>query len=1085
MSQLTIRGSLSRHGGDLPVAGVIVTANILLDAESGEKDSQDSYAVGLQLGRAETDSDGSFVITTDDADPALSRWACVLQNCSEFRFQLACLDSDGAPLYQTGPVSYADERKFDIELPEPAYAESPHDWEELSRLMVDTRTIRLGGVATELATLGPLAVFRGWSVSRRLGVLGRLEQALLDRDHVFAQAGVRIRFARLSSEPELRRLQEEVQRLHRHELTEALEHVVNRTRDLGGSFAEINPFINTDRITRGDLAGGVNEFLEPGLDGWLDLFPWLKSPSIGYRDYLRNRWCDHQRIEPQSGGPDIEVASRSTMIDRLNNRFHQDFRSADTTDQPANRVLVTIFLKMLPAAAGTGYGFNFAAPIDPQGDRSDRDYLDYLISLTGTALEELEKRYRLDLRRSDLERSNPVQQNIDTLQRFFTDSYQSIEDPFAITPDRKPGKPELLIVRPYDPSSGTDKPLREGAGPFFLEYEEWLRRDEPFYPENHYDPRRTYSWTLGTGVREAVAAKSIPVAEFLYDKSKPKYLPATANDVAAKWQWVRIHIDLQDLIISAHDDAKSLNYVAAEDKYKRAKQWAKDLRALIAPNWNYLTRQYPHWDYSPEAVAKEQKNADVSTMDKLTAYEAKYAVSLGSGDLLAGSSGISSRWWGDRPDLFPPPGFRARIVYLLEHLYFRVLPACISEVQLALGKYADAVRELNGQSHLYRQSYWWFPGPAGFIIFHATPSAGGALRIAARLDHFTDGPLAYSSTSDRTQSPQWDDPHIFPDLPPTSVPPNRTELGYFKLRLGNAALEWADVLYRSNEPESVMRARELYKAVIFLHGEDPAITPHWSRRGELLPAFPWKTSAGNPAVVGQVARGRLGFMQINAGLNYYGTSSAHVPPLRYRVLKEAADRFAAGAKGAQGDFLGYMQQLDQLTVAEMQARTMVAKANAAIRIAQEQQKIAEFNVGEAQKQVDAINAQIAAKKAEIAKKDDFFEQVKDFAGGMKDSVMNLGELAFKGEGEPSAASATQLSTGDILSLGFKVGTASNVLGTGAQALGGAAGVAGPFGAFLYAGVTSMSSLADAIAKRAGDSRSSRKSPCRRRRRSSN
>ena len=44
------------------------------------------------------------------------------------------------------------------------------------------------------------------------------------------------------------------------------------------------------------------------------------------------------------------------------------------------------------------------------------------------------------------------------------------------------------------------------------------------------------------------------------------------------------------------------------------------------------------------------------------------------------------------------------------------------------------------------------------------------------------------------------------------MPTNRAEAGYFKLKLGNAALEWADVLYRSGEPDSIMRARELYKA---------------------------------------------------------------------------------------------------------------------------------------------------------------------------------------------------------------------------------------------------------------------------------
>jgi hypothetical protein len=69
--------------------------------------------------------------------------------------------------------------------------------------MLASQTVRLGDLAAELATLAPRGVFRDWSVTRRLGVLGQLEQALLDPDNVFAQAGVRVRFARLANEAEV------------------------------------------------------------------------------------------------------------------------------------------------------------------------------------------------------------------------------------------------------------------------------------------------------------------------------------------------------------------------------------------------------------------------------------------------------------------------------------------------------------------------------------------------------------------------------------------------------------------------------------------------------------------------------------------------------------------------------------------------------------------------------------------------------------------------------------------------------------------------------------------------------------------
>jgi hypothetical protein len=1055
MSQLVIRGVVLLEGEALPVGGVNVVA--VMQGEAAAQAHSQRGPAGLRLGQAVTGSDGAFAIETDPDDPEVSRWACVLRSCSDFAFRLLCLDSDEAVLHETEPLPCSDELSIRIALREHGHEPSRDDWKVLGERLMASQTVRLDAVAAELATLAPNRVFADWSVARRLAALGRLEQALLDPDETFAQAGVRIRFSRFAGEVELEGLREELRRLDRPDLVATLDETAARARKLGG-FAEIDPFVNPDAIGAGDVIGGVNAYLEP--DFPTDIFPWLKSPLVGYRDYLRDRWCDHQRFEPVLGGPNAELASRATMFARLNGRFHQDFVTGDTTDQPANRVLVRVVLTALQAAPGTGYGFGVApAGIEPQGERTYREYLDYLIGLAGISLEELEKRYRLNLRRSDLDQSNPVQQNIDTLQRFLTDSYQSIEDPFPIAPDRKPGTPELLIAK---------FPI-EGAGPFFLEYEEWLAREEPFYPENHFDPRATYQWAIWERLqktREIVFAKSMPLASFI-DTAKHggKFDPTSSayNHVEAKWQWVRNHVELWDLVVAANNDTRSLNHVAAEEKYKLALWWTIKLRdfALNASAW---------WQYDPAAFAKEQKNADVGTVEKLAEYERRYHRNFGQhydsgsgtvvSDLLAGGGEISEHWWGNDAPHLAWHGNKREIRYLLDYLLFRYLPACLSDVALALGKYAEAVRHLVGREALHAQTYRWFAGPAGFNIFAATQAAGGPLAIV-RFKHFTDGPLAYASSSDRTQYP--------PPDPPTSVPTNRAEAGYFKLKLGNAALEWADVLYRSAEPDSLMRARELYKAVIFLWDEDPEITPTWDRRGgRLLLPFPWMKSKRNPAIESQVNRARLGFLQINAGLNYYGVSSSYVPPVRYRVLKEAADRFAAGARGAQSDFLSYMQQLDQLIVSEMTARTMVAKASAAMSIAQEQQKIAEFNVGEVQKQVDAINGQIAAKKAEIAKKDSFFEQLKDFAGGMKDSVGKLGEMAFAGEAASGPASAGQLSTGDILKLGFKVGTASNVLGGATSTLGGAAGVAGPFGAFLYAGVTSMSSLADAVAKRAGE-----------------
>jgi hypothetical protein len=1036
-----VQGTVTVENGTFPVAGVTVVAMMPLGARAVSS----CQKAELQLGRTVTDSEGVFVLEANAQDPEAMRWACAIRNCAEFEFQLVCLDEDGTQLHQTPPLSYADGVSIEITLREPERAPSQEDWEDLSQRLTDSQTLRLDDIVAELATLAPRALFRNWSVERRLGVLGRLEQALLDPSNQFEQANVPLRFAQLADGEKVAQLREQLQ--DRPELLQALDVVLERTGNIG-SWSEMRAPAHVESLKRGDYLAGVNRYIDqpgqfPGIIGGVE------SPLIGYRDYLRNGWSDNDRFE-NAIGPYLELASRATMFQRLNNRFHQDFESWDTSEAPANRICIAILLKMLSAPTGSGYGFNVAAAsIQPQGTRGDRDYLDYLISLTGQKLEELEKRYRINLSRSDLALASPVQQNIDTLQRFFTDSHQSVADPYAIYPDRKAETPELLI---------NAFPI-EGAGPFFLEYEEWLAREEPFYPENHYDPRATYRWEFDPGYREKVLAHSEPLAVVLKD-SKAN-IPWKGDHVTAKWQWVRNHLELYDVIADAHNQARSLNYAAAEEKYAYARALAWQLRELLRKDWDYLSQTFVNWGYRPGLVAKQQRNADVGTMDNLAIYERRYHLKLGTrvsynvwtNDLTSGDTEITEKWWTES-------GFGVTVAYLIEHLYYRVLPACLSEMQLAQGKYAEAVWQLVGQSGIFQQTPRWFPGPAGFHIFTAAATEKAFNGVGGTFFRGPNGQLPYASWSDQMEAA--------PPDPTISLPTNRGELGYYKLKLGNAALEWADALYRSNQPENIMRARELYKAVLYLHGEDPEITPTWDRRGVFLPPFPWKKSKRNPAIVSQVGRARLGFVQINAGLNYYGLSPLHVPPVRYRVLKEAADRFAAGARGAQSDFLSYMQQLDQAIIVEMQTRTMVTKANAAIGIAQEQQKIAEFQVGEVQKQVDAINAQIAAKKAEIAKADGFFEQFKSFMGGMKDSVGKLGEMAFAGESEGQAASAQNLSTGDILKLGYKIGSATGVLGGATSALAGSAGVAGPFGAFLYAGVTSMQSLADAIGKRAGE-----------------
>jgi hypothetical protein len=1032
MTQLTLRGVVSTFHGDHPVGGVTVRARARADAAPADRGTCDHLELGVGL----TDANGAFAIETRN-DPAAARYACAMKSCEEFKFDLVCEDIDHAVLSESQWLSYRSEQVIPITLPEPKFEPTKEDWQNLTKRVLAAQSPRLSTIASELATLSPNRVFADWSVARRTTVLALLEQALLDPTEILARAGTPVTFELLHDDDEVLRLTEEFHRMDRHDLAAALENAAGRAYTFG-DLGEVESFVDIEALKVGDIFTGVNKFTPADAVIPNGMFPWLDSPLIGYRDYLRERWVENQRFKNSS-----ELCTAETMANRLKARLHQDFTTSDVTEQPVTQVLVPIMLAILSAPTDAGYGFGVApAAIDPQGNLRDGEYLDYLIGETGLPHEELENIYRLNLRRNDTDVSSPVQQNIETLQRFFTDSYQSEDDPFAIQPNRVAGKRERLI--PQFPE--------EAAGPFFLEYEEWLAQQQPFFPENFYDPRATYKWELDNRreqVRDVVFNNSDKLADVVEDSMGGD--PSLRMNSRLRLQWVRNHLELYDLIKTANADTDAMDFARAEKAYARALEFATKLRKAVL--------QHPDaWGYDPKAFAKEQRKFDVSSMDKLISFERSYPYELGAhwdkestdynSDFTEdqGQITVVDYWWG-QDYLYGELDYRTRLAYLLDYLVFRYLPLCLSEVQLAQGKYADAVGQLIE--------------PAGFNVFAANADYNpyeyitqGKYATDGNFGHSTSGALPYATSSERSV--------IAKKTPATATPSNPAEKRYFTLKLGLCTLEWADALYRSNQPESIMRARELYKGVLYLHGEDPEISPEWEPRIDAI----LKLSAPkvNPAITSQVNRARVGFLQINAGLNFYGVGPRHIPPVRFRVLQEAATRFAAGARSAQSDFLSYKQQLDQLTVSEMTARTTVAKAAAAVQIAQEQEKIAEFNVGEAQKQVDAIQAQIAAKKAEIADHESIFEQYSDFFDGMKDSIGNLAKVAFAGEGDAGGAG---IGIGDLFNVASKLGAVSGT-GGAASPLGSAGGVAGPFAAFIYSGIASITSMNEAANKRAAE-----------------
>ena len=110
-----------------------------------------------------------------------------------------------------------------------------------------------------------------------------------------------------------------------------------------------------------------------------------QAKLVQYRDYLRSIYT----------GPS-NSNSYHAYRQKLERRFHQKFATTVTKQKPANQVLIPILKQILTAPRGIGYGFNISAgTIKPQGELSDREYLDYLIGLTNLSAKELGLRYRL------------------------------------------------------------------------------------------------------------------------------------------------------------------------------------------------------------------------------------------------------------------------------------------------------------------------------------------------------------------------------------------------------------------------------------------------------------------------------------------------------------------------------------------------------------------------------------------------------------------------------------------------------------------------------------------------------------------
>ena len=998
-------GRVIAEGTDVPLANI--TVSWLASDPSGTRTVKN-----LLLGTAQTDREGRFAVTLVD-NPSVHSVHCSLMYESGPPTHLA---------FQTGHnarIAVTPEKGSDGTLIQVAADHKRLDnqaWQAVANYMSANRRIMVDDLVSEISSPSLDSPIADWSPAKRSAALAKMQTALALPDPAVRRSGV--------------------PRSDQFQMAKPLN--------------EWDHAVNLAALGEGELDKAFNQFRSGtwfekyggSLPGELihEVIYFDKSDLELYRDYLRGVWVTAaqrmHRLNDTSPAPSVANLER-----QLTYRLHQNFHTHFDTPQPSARLLCELLRDVMLRSDHDGLNIALSS-IPAQGTLSDDDYLSLLISNSKLSARELRNRYRVNFERAFGAKTSPLDLNVEALLGLLGDTYQSPDEPFPAEPQVAKGKP--FIFGPF-----------VGRAPFFLQYEEWLARQDRFYPENVYDIRRTIpkfddDFRFGADLEKIKGDNKNTNNDYFADESDRRKSVEWIESVYPFVDALREAMSLADHneFPKAHEklDAVSFGTRMALLAYKSG--WERDRF-----DWLYLTGV---WDSSDLVSLIDRAKRNVQTPDDLRGFEAWFDPIKPAPVIDENSREMSVA--RERTLLF----------FHLLYWYYILLPYLRSSLLLAVSDYAGALRLL-GKVTGYE---------VGVGETMTSPGYRNSLNYP-----FDRDPLFYEDTTlpytvavgfdrfrnQKTLSPIYrrldDNVHPLPGFGKLALAP--FELRFFKLAQGEAMLAWADQLYRNDDPSSIRRARELFKGVLFMHGQDPKIAPQF-QSSTYLEILPLGGAPDNPAKVSQVSRARLGFTQIELGLNVYGFREDLVPVLRYKPLKQAADTFAVSAKAAERDFLDYQIRFEQAQIEAWQANAMVKKAQASAGIAAEHVDLAKIGVNKAKEQVAQVQTQIEAKQKEIADADSLFAQFQDYLGGVKDSLRGMLPLASKVMNDDSPA--TSVTSGQLKDLLWTGLTSSGAATKDAAiaTLGSGAGFMTGFGAFVYTSYSSMSAMVDAANKRNAD-----------------
>ena len=182
----------------------------------------------------------------------------------------------------------------------------------------------------------------------------------------------------------------------------------------------------------------------------------------------------------------------------------------------------------------------------------------------------------------------------------------------------------------------------------------------------------------------------------------------------------------------------------------------------------------------------------------------------------------------------------------------------------------------------------------------------------------------------------------------------RSKSSYARIVQADAILAWAETLYRSDDAAMLERARELYKAVVFLHGEDPG---HQRVSAVVVvDARSRGSSGGEPQSSQPVDRARLALHQLDAGSTFTATATKPYPTLRYETWLAASRRWTTARRTAQTDYLSISVGWSSSISIMLCAKALERKARATVGIAASRSKSQRRESSAAKKLVTGVES---------------------------------------------------------------------------------------------------------------------------------